>query len=95
MCVNVFSMKVLIGDAIFYVSYWRRDRHFSWLSEPREGLAICKAKAVLSFLGYFKTVSIGSVPGTEPATSRFAVKRSTEWANRNFSHGEECISWKL
>ena len=25
--VNVFSTKVLIGDN-FYVSYWRRDRHF-------------------------------------------------------------------
>ena len=27
MSVNVFSMKVLIGDTIFYVSYWRRDPH--------------------------------------------------------------------
>ena len=80
-------MKVLIGDTIFDVSYLRRDRHFTWSSEPRNGLAICKGKAELSFLSYFKTVSI--------ATFRFAVKRSTEWANRNFSHGKECISWKL
>ena len=27
--VNVFSTKVLIGDTIFYVSNWRRDRHFT------------------------------------------------------------------
>ena len=63
------------------VSYWRRDRHFTWSSEPREGLAICRAKAVPSFLRYFKTLSIGPTPGIEPTTSRSAVKRSTDWAN--------------
>ena len=31
--VNVFSRKVLFGDTSF-----RRDRHFMWSSEPREGL---------------------------------------------------------
>ena len=50
---------------------------------PSEGLAICRAKAVLlvplpSFLSYFKTLSIVPVPGIEPATSRSAVKRSTD-----------------
>ena len=35
--VNVFSTELLIGDNIFYVPYWRRDRHFTWSSEPREG----------------------------------------------------------
>ena len=68
--VNVFSTKVLIGDTIFYVSNWRRDRHFTWSSEQREGLACCSAKGVPSFLGYFKTLSIGETPGNEPATSR-------------------------
>ena len=48
--VNVFSTKVLIGDTIFYVSYWRRDHHFTWSSEPREGLAACSTKVVPSFL---------------------------------------------
>ena len=71
--VNVFSTKVLIGDTIFYFSNWRRDRHFTWSSEPREGLACCSAKGVPSFLGYFKTLSIGPVPGIEPANSRSAV----------------------
>ena len=74
--VNVFSAKVLIGDTIFYVSNWRRDRHFTWSSEPREGLACCSAKGVPSFLGYFKTLSIGPAPGIEPATSRSAVKHA-------------------
>ena len=36
-----------------------RDCHFTWSSEPREGPAVFRAKAVLSFLSYFKTLSIG------------------------------------
>ena len=79
--VNVFSTEVLIGDTIFYVSYWRRDRHFTWSSEPRESLAACSTKVVPSFLSYFKTLSIGQAPGFEPATSRSAVTRFTDWAN--------------
>ena len=71
--VNAFSTKVLIGDTIFYVSNWRRDRHFTWSSEPREGLACCSAKGVSSFLGYFKTLGVGPAPGIEPAPSRSAV----------------------
>ena len=39
----------------FYVSNWKQDRHFTWSSEPREGLAACTAKGVPSFLSYFKT----------------------------------------
>ena len=38
------------------------------------------AKGVPSFLSYFKTLNIGPAPGIEPATSRSAVKRSTDWA---------------
>ena len=78
--VNVFSTKVLIGDTIFYVSYWRRDRHFTWSSEPREGLAACSTKVVPSFLSYFKTLNIGLAPGIEPATSCPVVTRFTDWA---------------
>ena len=69
--VTVFSTKVLIGDTIFY---GRRDRHFTWLSEPREGPTACGAKGVPSFLSDFKTLRIG----IEPSTSRSAVKRSTD-----------------
>ena len=35
--INVFSTKVLTGDTIFYVSYWRRDRYFTRPSEPFAG----------------------------------------------------------
>ena len=81
-----FSTKALIGrggKSYFYVSYWGRDRHFSWSSEPRDALAICWAKVVPPFLSNFKwkTLSVGPVPGIEPTTSRSAVKRSADWAN--------------
>ena len=59
--------------SVFYVSNWRRDRHFTWSSEPREGLAVCTAKGVTSLLSYFKTLSNGPALGIEPATSRSAV----------------------
>ena len=61
--VKVFSMKLLLNwGRCFYVFSWRRDRHFTWSSEPREGLAACSAKGVPSFLSYFKTLSC-SRPG--------------------------------
>ena len=51
--VNVFSTKILIAvpslvgnvKMIFTFPTRRRDRHSTWSSEPREGLA-CSAKAV-------------------------------------------------
>ena len=54
---------------------------FTWSSEPREVLAACSTKEVPSFLSYFKTLSNGPAPRIEPATSRSAVKHSTDWAN--------------
>ena len=48
--VNVLSMKVRIEDTIFYVSYWRGDRHFTWSSKPQEGLPICRANKGSTFI---------------------------------------------
>ena len=45
--------------------------------EPSEGLAVCTAKAVPSFLSYLRTLSIGPAQEIEPATSRIVVKRSS------------------
>ena len=76
--VNVFSTKVLIGDTIFTSPTGEGTAISTWSSEPREYPAVWSAKAVPSFLSYFKTLSIGPAPGIEPATSRSAVKRSTD-----------------
>ena len=46
-----------------------------------EGLPVCRAKTGLSFVSYFKTLSIGPAPGIEPATFLSAVERSINWAN--------------
>ena len=51
---------------------------FKWSSEPRKGLAACLAKGVTSIPNYLKTLSIGPAPEIELATSRSAVKRSTD-----------------
>ena len=58
-CQCIFSTKVLNGYTIFYVSYWIWDCHFTWSSEPREGLAglaACSAKVVPSFLKHWVLV---------------------------------------
>lgn len=72
------------GDTIFTSftvnNYCKWDGHFSY--EPKEGLAICRAKAVPSFLSYLRTLSIGPAQEIEPATSRIVVKRSSaDWAS--------------
>ena len=46
----------------------RRGPHVQWSFEPHKGLAVCRAKEVPSFLSYVKTLSIGPMPGIEPAT---------------------------
>ena len=51
---------------------------FTWSFGPREGLAICRVKAVHSFLSHFKNLSVGLVLGIEPVTSCSAVKCSTD-----------------
>ena len=58
-----------------------RDRHLTWPSKPREGLAVCRAKTVSLLLSYFMTLRAGPVPGIEPAISRPAVKRCTDWTS--------------
>ena len=76
-----FNTKVLIRDTIFTSPTGDGTAISTWSSEPREGPAVSSAKTVPSFLRYFKTLSIGPAPGIEPATSRSAVKRSTDWAS--------------
>ena len=75
--VDIFSTKVLIGDIIFTSSTGDNTTFYWWSSDPRESLAACRAKGLPSFLSYSKTQSIDPAPGIEPATSRYAVKRSS------------------
>ena len=51
----------------FYISHCKQDGHFTY--EAKKGLAICRAKAVPSFLSYFKTLSIDPVLAIEPMIS--------------------------
>ena len=59
-------------------SYWRRDRHFTCSSEPRERSYGAREAGTFS---YFEILSIVPASGIEHATSRSAVNRSTDWAN--------------
>ena len=65
---------------------WTRKWPIDWLNREQrqlitsQGNFTCRTKAVLSFLNYFKTLSIGPDLVIEPATFRFAVKRSTDGA---------------
>ena len=76
--VNILSREVLIGDNFF-------------TSPSGDGTAILRGhpslakvsplavqRKYLSFLSYFKTLSNGPAPEIELATSRSAVKRSTD-----------------
>ena len=67
----------------FYFSYWRRDRHFTWSSQPPEGSSACSAKG-LSVI--HKVLESGTVPGIEPTTTRCEVKRSCDSANPSRSN---------
>ena len=55
--VNVFSTKVLIGDTIFTSPTGDGTAISTWSSEPREGPAVCSAKAV-SFIYIFRKYHI-------------------------------------
>ena len=65
----------------FHVSNWRRDRQYSWSSEPRKGLAVfvrLRTKEGPIFFSFFRPRVCGLAPGIVPANSRSAVKRFTE-----------------
>ena len=84
-CHSVFGTKLLIEDTDSVSaspSGDGTDCHFTQSSKSHDGLAVCGAKAIPSFLSCFKTLSIGQTLGIEPATtSRSTVKCSTVCAN--------------
>ena len=81
--INVFSTKVLTGDTIFTSP--KGDGATILRGHPRHAKISPLALQREYLLSYFKILSIGPVPGIEPATSSSAVKRSTYWANRRYA----------
>ena len=79
--VNVFITKVLTGDTIFYVSSWRRNRHFPWSSEPREGLPVCSAREYLHFSVILRPWVLVRRQESNPRPPALQSTRSTAWAN--------------
>ena len=75
---KVFIRKMLTGNAILRLLVETVPPFYVIIRESREGLFVCGTKKVPSFLCYFKTLSIVPASGVEPATSRSAVKRSTD-----------------
>ena len=55
----LYTIDKLLNKALTTKIYspWRQDRHVTWSSEPRKGLAVGSAKAVLSFFRHFNPSS--------------------------------------
>ena len=64
-CMFCFHESAYWGQ-YFYVSNWRRDWHFTWSSEPCEGLAICRVRQYNTFISQSSDLSIGLTLGDEP-----------------------------
>ena len=77
---NVFSTKVLIGDAIFTSPTGDGTAIFRVNPSHAKVQSFAGQRKYLHYTVIFKTLSVGPVPGIEPApaTSRSAVKRSTD-----------------
>ena len=79
---NVFSTKILIGDTVF--TFTIVDGTVILRGHPshaklRSSRLQCKGTTFISY-SYIKTLGYWSGPGNWTATSRFSVKRSTDWA---------------
>ena len=77
--VNTFRTKVQIEDSVF-PPLLESGRLFLRVSPSRaKDKPFYRAKAAVPlFLSYFKTLSINPFPGTEHATSRYAVQSSND-----------------
>ena len=64
-CMFCFHESAYWGQ-YFYVSNWRQDWHFTWSSEPCEGLAVCRVRQYNTFISQSSDLSIGLTLGDEP-----------------------------
>ena len=74
--VNVFSKKVLIGYTIFTSPSRDGTSISTGSSKPREGAAVCSAKAVPSFLSYLKNLRIGPALQSSVLPTELILPRS-------------------
>ena len=61
--VSMYEVRKYQLGSILLLPHLETGQPFTWSSEPHEGLAICKAKAVPSFLSYFKSLSLNPAEG--------------------------------
>ena len=78
---SLLIRKYLLGALFLRLLLETSDRHFTFFSEPREDLAICRVKGVSYLLSHFRTLSIRPVSEIEPTPSHSAVKRPTYLSN--------------
>ena len=74
MSINVFNRRVLTKDSLFCLML---DCHVYVVIRAIQGLDICRARAVPSFLSYFKAPRIALALRIELAKSHSAVKHSS------------------
>ena len=74
MSVNVFNRRVLTKDSLFCLML---DCHVYVVIQAVQGLVIDRARAVPSFLSYFKAPRIALALRIELAKSHSAVKHSS------------------
>ena len=75
MSINVFNRRVLTKDSLFCLML---DCHVYVVIRAIQGLDICRARAVPSFLSYFKAPRIALALRIEPVKSHSAVKHSDD-----------------
>ena len=63
-----------------YVYLNNPQKHSHHMNIRNNWITIKGVPSFLSFLSYFKTLSVGPALGIEPAISRSAVKRFTVWS---------------
>ena len=73
-----FSTKVLIEDTIFVWDCRCMGPAFYVVTKPRKGLAICRARAVSSFLSHIKTLSMVRPRESNLRPPAQAVKRLSD-----------------
>ena len=79
--VSIYLARKCELGTLFYISYRRRDRHLRGHPSHAKFSPLAVQRKYLHFSVILRPMSNGPAPRIEPATSRSAVKHSTDWAN--------------